>query len=310
VYGVHLSVVLLLIGGLIGSLFGFEGYVTIPEGQTIDTIQLRNSSHTLRLPFAIRCDDLKKQVYDTGAPKEWRVWLTVLAHGEPVHKKDIIVNDPLRFRGINIFLSDFGELNEKPAKKNFTVDESSTVELQFQSKATGMIYSQSAKMNQAVTLPEDLGQLVIKEFHNNGRFKGMDLGPTLVATLSDGRNEPQTILLPLNFPKFDAMRQGHLVISAVIEAMAQEARYYAGLQVTKDPGVMLVYAAFVLMIAGCFVAFFMSHQQAVIEASISSRGRTAVVVSGTANKNNRGFQIKLERLAIQLKENGSIEDSG
>ena len=72
VYVVHSSVVLLLIGGLIGSIFGFEGFVNIAEGESAGSIQLRNSNQKLQLGFEVRCDDFFVDFYDTGAPKEFR----------------------------------------------------------------------------------------------------------------------------------------------------------------------------------------------------------------------------------------------
>ena len=38
----HLSILIILIGGIIGSLYGFKGYVNILEGETIDRILLRS----------------------------------------------------------------------------------------------------------------------------------------------------------------------------------------------------------------------------------------------------------------------------
>ncbi|MBW2656103.1 MAG: cytochrome c biogenesis protein ResB, partial [Deltaproteobacteria bacterium] len=69
VYMVHLSVVLLLIGGLIGSIFGFDGWVNIPEGESASRIQLRSQAQMIQLDFEIRCDDFDVSFYDTGAPK-------------------------------------------------------------------------------------------------------------------------------------------------------------------------------------------------------------------------------------------------
>ena len=86
VYTVHLSVVLLLIGGLIGSIFGFDGYVNIAEGESVQQIRLRNKPQMVQLDFAIRCDDFDVSFYDTGAPKEFRSSLTVLEQGRPVLK--------------------------------------------------------------------------------------------------------------------------------------------------------------------------------------------------------------------------------
>ena len=83
VYVVHTSVVLLLIGSLIGSLFGFEGYVNIAEGEVAGTIQLRNTNRPIPLGFEIRCDDFNVSFYNTGMPKEFRSSLTILEQGQP-----------------------------------------------------------------------------------------------------------------------------------------------------------------------------------------------------------------------------------
>jgi len=76
-------------------------------------------------------------------------------------------------------------------------------------------------------------------------------------------------------------------------------RHYTGLQVNQDPGVDVVYVGFVLMILGCYVTFFMSHQQVCIE--VARQGvRTQVTVSGTANKNKAAVERRIRRLAEAL----------
>ena len=53
------------------------------------------------------------------------------------------------------------------------------------------------------------------------------------------------------------------------------------------------------MIAGCFVAFFMPHEQVMI--TISKRGqKSAVVVAGTEYRNRIAMKQKVKRLAMQL----------
>ena len=68
VYVVHTSIVLLLLGSIIGSIYGFEGSVNVAEGEAVDTIRLRNSNQLYKLDFSIRCDDFEVSFYDTGAP--------------------------------------------------------------------------------------------------------------------------------------------------------------------------------------------------------------------------------------------------
>jgi len=73
------------------------------------------------------------------------------------------------------------------------------------------------------------------------------------------------------------------------------------LQVTRDPGVWVVYTGFILMLAGCVITFFMSHQQILVEAEEDAgAGKTRLSLSGTANKNKLGMDNRIERLARQL----------
>ncbi len=292
VYVVHLSVVVLLLGGVIGTRFGFEGYMNIDEGAAADTIQLRFKPGTRKLPFTIQCDDFDVQFYNTGAPKEFRSTLTIIENGQKVLQKDIIVNDPLRYKGINIFQSSYG-------RAAATADTTKTIELSIKSNASGMVYTVKARLRQPVDLPEGLGSFVLNEYHPQAQFRGMAVGAALQGTLTPKGGEPQSILLPIKFPKFDSMRRGQAVISVSQAGEMLEQRFYTGLQVTNDPGVTLVYAGFILMILGCIITFFMSHQQVVVE--IQPKGKKInVMVSGKTNKNRVGFEYKLERIAKRL----------
>ncbi|RJQ87107.1 MAG: cytochrome c biogenesis protein ResB [Desulfobacteraceae bacterium] len=303
VYMVHLSIVLLLFGGLVGAKYGFEGFVAIPEGQTADTIQLNRSGKSHTLPFVIRCDDFDLQFYEgSRRPKEFRSGLTIIEEGREVLRKDIVVNDPLTYKGIGIYQSSYGPLDDRssaPAPGDFNPSE--TIELAFRSAASGMIYTHTLSIGQAVQIAEGLGEFVLQRYEPSAEFRGMALGPALIGTLKVPGGEPQTVTLPLKYPKFDSMRGGTVSISiSRMPITPVQERFYTGLQVVYDPGVGVVYAGFILMIAGCAVAFFMSHQQVVTEVTASGK-RSTVSVSGKSNKNKMGFEMKLNRLSEQLK---------
>ena len=111
-----------------------------------------------------------------------------------------------------------------------------------------------------------------------------------VLTAPDGSSVE--VILPLKFPSFDKMRKGKTFI-AVADFVP---RYYTGLQVSKDPGVWVVYTGFILMIIGIYITFFMSHQQICVE--VVSRGKeNQITVAGTSNKNKLGMQKKVAKLA-------------
>ena len=283
VYVVHFSVVLLLIGGLIGSIFGFDGYVNIPEGESAQSIQLSNSDQKLPLDFEIRCDDFNVEFYDSGAPKEFRSTLTIFKQGKAVVQKDIIVNDPLRYDGISFFQSSYGAMAPNEAILNFT------------SKTTGMIYSKRAVLNTPIVIAEDLGTFVLQKYTRQANFRGHNIGEAFVGVLMPLNGSAVEIMLPLKFPSFDKMRKGNVFI-AVADYVP---RYYTGLQVSKDPGIWVVYAGFILMIVGIYITFFMSHQQVCVD--VASQGKKSrIMVAGTSNKNKLGMQKKVIKLSKHL----------
>ena len=304
VYIVHGSVLLLLVGGLVGSIFGFEGFVNIPEGETVNTIRLRSNGETAVLPFSVRCDDFFVSFYETGQPKEFRSTLTIIEGGREVLKKDIIVNDPLRYSGINFFQSSYGQLEgQQPAQR---VEPPTGAVLLFTSLESGMAYEKDLQFGEPVELAEGRGSFVLESYVPNAVFMGQPIGEALKGRLTPPEGEPIEVLLPLRFSNFDKMRKGKTFISVAsllpetAKIRPPEKRYYTGLQVTRDPGVWIVYAGFILMIAGCFVTFFMAHQQIFVEVADEDLG-SQVTVAGTASRNRHSLEARIERIAGRLQ---------
>ena len=108
VYVVHLSIIIVFIGAILGSLFGYKAYINIAEGTEIDKVFTRNEK-SIDLGYKVRCDKFTVTLYDTGAPKEFRSLLTVIDNGQEVIKqRPTIVNDPLTYKGITFYQSSYG----------------------------------------------------------------------------------------------------------------------------------------------------------------------------------------------------------
>lgn len=286
VYAVHFSVLLLMIGGLIGSIFGFEGYVNVPEGATANTISLKNAEREKPLGFTIRCDDFTVSHYPSGRPREYRSEIAIIDDDEVVMEKALRVNDPIHYKGINIFQSSYG----KTPGETFTVG--------FTDNQTGKKVTRQAAVGEAIEMPGDGGKLVVEDFTNNFSFRGHNIGPSFLSRLVPKKGDPEPIILPVEFPRFDKMRRGDYTIT--IEDV--EYRHYTGLQVTRDPGVPVVYAGFIIMILGCYVTFFMFHKKIGIELAPAEDGGTTVTVSGISPKNRPGIKNTVNRVARKLDD--------
>jgi len=285
VYVVHLSIIFLLVGALIGSFSGFDGYVNIAEGEAVNTIFIRNSQQAKKLDFTVRCDDFDVSYYDSGSPKEYISHLTVLESGAPVLQKVIEVNAPLRYKGINFFQSSYGKL----PPENFVLD--------CKNRATGKTYKIDMKMGVPYDLPDEMGKLLITDYTESYKFRGQPIGEAFIGVLQSKEQNTTNIVLPIRFPSFDEMRKGKQIFTVA----DYEERYYTGLQVTKDPGVWVVYTGFILMILGCIITFFMSHQKVCVEVTRVGKN-SKVMVSGTANKNKLGMQNKIIKLFNKLNK--------
>lgn len=281
--GVHLSVVMLLAGGLVGSLFGFDGYVNIAEGESVDRIRLRTNGAVVPLGFEIFCEDFDVSFYDTGAPKEYRSRLRILEEGRTVLQKDIIVNDPLRYKGIHLFQSSYGTLPP------------TALTLSFALRDTGEVIRRKIAVGQKTDLPGSGRRFYLKEVKSNFRLRDMEVGETALGALEGPDGQTIEVVLPMRFPTYDKMRQGDWIVAVE----DHEHSYYTGLQVTRDPGVPLVYAGFALLIAGCCVTFFLAHQKVAVDV-IQNSDSSTVRVYGSRSRHSIGFENTLKKIAADL----------
>ena len=81
--------------------------------------------------------------------------------------------------------------------------------------------------------------------------------------------------------------------------------YATGLQVAKDPGVWVVYLGFFLMMAGLYIAFFLSHQRIWLLYETDTSGNTTLGIAGTTNKNKLGFEKVFTSLVDDINRAGT-----
>jgi cytochrome c biogenesis protein len=263
-----------LIGGILGSLYGFKGRIEILEGETVDRIFLRTKDGQVPKPlnFSVRCDDFGITYYDLKGPekhiKEYRSLISIIENGKPVLQDTVIVNHPLHYKGLSFYQSSYGALqevtlgvqyNDKKEKKMVKALEGEIVPVQ-NSEASIQILN------------------YVPQVHN--------LGEGVQVALLRPNQAPRIFWVLKGSPKFDQQRSDEFFLT--FEGAVP--REYTGLQVTRDPGVWIVWVGSGLLILGIIVSFFFSHQRVWVRIPKDRAGE--IVLAGSANKNRMGFEKK------------------
>jgi cytochrome c biogenesis protein len=284
VYVVHASIVIIFIGAILGSLFGYKAFVNIPEGGSTSVVYKRTGEE-IPLGFTVRCEDFSVSFYDTGAPKEFKSILTVEDNGKPViEKRSIVVNDPLTYKGITFYQSSYGPAGEGGVFY-FTVKQ----------RSGGAPVQVVARQGEKVSLPNGATMSVLEATQDVRAFIPQFEGPAVRIQVTDasGKSEAFIVFNQQRYPDLDAQRGGSMIFAYD----RSEEKMYTGLQVAKDPGVWVVWLGCALMVVGCMMAFFLSHKRVWIRIT---HGRT--IMGGTASKNPAGFEMQFHALADDLKQ--------
>ena len=281
VYAVHLSIIVVFIGAIIGSLFGYKAYINIPEGGDIDKVYTRTEQE-IPLGFKVRCDKFSVTHYDTGAPKEFKSILTVIDNGrEVITRRPTIVNDPLTYKGITFYQSSYGPAGAP------------TFHLTVRARNGALVTPLAVREGEIARLNDGSTVQVVESTQEVGPMMPGFSGPAARIQYTPAGKAPQLFVVFKNFPHLDEQRGGDVIVTLD----ASESRFFTGLQVAKDPGVWVVWVGCTLMVLGICIAFFMSHKKVWIRIAGSR-----VVIGGSAGKNPVGFGIIFDGLLEKLKQ--------
>jgi cytochrome c biogenesis protein len=295
VYLVHLSVLIILIGSIVGSLFGFEAYVNIPEGESINKVRLRKSGAARALPFDVRLDRFTVEFYDNGAPKEYRSDLVFVEDGKPALQGSLLVNHPITFEGITFYQSSYHPVASDKVRIKLSRESDNP-----SPPALELIRGDT------IELPGKEGHFQIVEVAAD--FRG--IGPAALVSVHPREGGEKEFWIFQNFEMIRKRFPPAMLRSPSLDPSAfkpytfslegVQMKYATGLQVSRDPGVPLVWTGFFLIMIGLFVTFFTSHRSVWIQLAGTKRG-VNVRVAGTANKNPVGLERELDQLAAGLK---------
>jgi len=257
----HLSILLILLGSLLGLILGTRGSVLLKKGEETDMIALRGKAgKAVRLPFTIRCRDFTISFYPEGEPKEYRSSLEIMEEGKTVLVEDAVVNKPVHYRGYYIYQATY----EKEPVFSFSVN------------------GRKVEVREGEPYKGDRIAFMVVRYEKSIH----DFGEGVLLAYLEG-NETKTVWLLRNLPEKRTVLLGKDRIE--IEDIKEE--LMTGLEVSKDPGIPLVWTGFSTLLLGLLFNILFYERRIFLR-----KEGDEVLIGGFARRHKDAFSRELERL--------------
>jgi cytochrome c biogenesis protein len=293
VYIVHLGVLIIITGAVIGSVFGFEADVNLNEGEESNIVQLAKGRGARQLDFSVRCDKFIVDFYDTGAPKTYRSDLSFIKDGHVISNGFTLVNHPVTFDGLRFYQSSYGMSEESKAVLSYRNADAESEEI-------------TAMPGQTFDLPVQKAKATVLRVEGDM----MQYGPAVKLNIEANNKNIQFWVFqhiddiaadnPGLFSKVPLFNPG-IFKPLVFSLKRMEPQYYTGLRVVRDPGVPFVLAGAIMLLAGMITIFFTSYQRiwVLIEQETD---RIKISIAGRSHRNNEILQRRIDDLCMKINQ--------
>jgi cytochrome c biogenesis protein len=269
---VHVGILVILLGGIVGAMAGFSAQEMIPSGQTFRVQNITDAG-----PWAA------PQVPNDWSVKVNRFWIDYLpdgnidqfysdmsvldAAGTEVKRKTIHVNEPLRYKGVTLYQASWAIAAVRVKLNNSPIFELPMAQLDTGGRGQlwGTWLPTKPDLSQGVSL-------IAKDLQ--GTIFIYDMAGKIVGTVRSGMSTPVNGIT-LN----------------MLEIVGS-----TGLQIKADPGIPLVYAGFALLMAGVVMSYI-SHSQVWV---LQQGGKC--YIGGKTNRAQVAFEREMLALFDQVSE--------
>ena len=295
VYIVHASLLLIFFGTIVDGVWGWRGYLSLNEGQTSNVVELHDGS-TRIMPFAVRCDGAGQENYEDGTPKKWWSKLAVVADGQDVQKKEIVVNDPLLYSGVRFYQSSYGP-NGKVDKLSLVATPSNGPGGK---QEIGMTVNDVVQLDTDTTVrfAEFLPDYAVRDGQVYKKSNYMDNPAVHLVVTSKSAGTDFDVWIPQIEDVADNSKAPYLFAATDLKM-----GHYTGLQVSHEPGQWGVWSGVVLMGIGLAFVFYVIHMRFwVVPVRDPETDKWSLWIGGTSNRNRDAFEERFNDLVASVEK--------
>lgn len=280
-YLIHLALLLILAGGLVGKYWGLEGRLLLLTGEPAQTLASEHGE--IPLGFQVILERFQVQRHQDGTPREFRSDLIFRQPGQPPLKAVCRVNDPVTVGGLTFYQASYGRVVHLQVKLGESVQA-----LKVPVGSVAQVPGSKFRVK-VLAFEEDLTMPMGEQVRR--------LGPAVKVAYREDEGQAHLVWVVQNYPQLAERAPGPLRFTLLDQAP----QYYSVLQVKRDPGVWWVYSGFGLMLPGFFLAFCRPSRRWALVLEQNADGGWQGRLLGAAPRDREGFTAGLERLMRRLK---------
>ena len=261
---VHLSIICILVGSILGAVKGFNAQEFVPKSEIFHIQNIVKAGNLASIPQqTFRINDFWVNYGKTGLIKQFQSDISILTgKGDEITRKTISVNNPLVFKGLTMYQTDWGITGVRvkiSTKKSILQLPVSRI-------------SDSSQKLWVTWLPLSLSSktgVIIIFNTERGKVDFYDEKAQLIKNINVGQTTPITNLFSLNLIEF---------ISST------------GIQIKSDPGILVIYVGFAFLILSSFVSYISFSEIWFLETKINT------FFGGQTNRAKVKFKIEMSKL--------------
>ena len=254
---VHFSMILVLLGTIIGSLFGFKAQEIIPKTETFHIQNILNNGQLTIIPkTSARINDFWITYTKSKTISQFYSDISILDNqGNEINRKTIAVNYPLIYKGVYYYQTDWNLIGLRFHNLNNEIIEYPLINvLNNQNKVWLTWIGNNASLNDGIVIIMDNLEGYCSVYNGTGQFLGnIELNETV------NFKQPLTLLE---------------IISST------------GLQIKTDPGIPIIYLGFFFLMVSTLISYITYSQIWIIQKN------KKIFIGG--NTNRAIFEFELE----------------
>ena len=258
---VHFSMIIILIGALIGSLSGFKAQEIIPKTETFHIQNVLNNGQFTWIPkVSIRVNDFWITYTKQTTIAQFYSDLSILnVDGNEIERKTIFVNSPAKYNGIDYYQTDWNIIGLRIRNNNFSIFQYPFINLPDSNQKLWLTWiSTSPQLNEGLTILIDNLQGYCSVYSQTGNFIGN---------------------LELN----ESLKTENLI--TLIDILSS-----TGLQIKADPGILLIYLGFLFLMISTLISYITYSQIWIVQ------DKKKIFIGGNTTRATFDFELEFLKL--------------